>query len=145
MPEKRLLQTCVLIGGLVPVAAGLWSVAFGPSIIGHDSSSASLDSHFRYLSGLLLAIGIGFWSTVPDIEGKTGRFRLLTALVVGGGLGRVVSWLAVGPPSHGMAYALIMELGVTPLLCLWQNRVSGRSADSSLPSLPPKRRVLPTH
>jgi hypothetical protein len=34
----------------------------------------SSDSHLRYLSGLLLGIGLCFWSTVPRIEAKTARF-----------------------------------------------------------------------
>lgn len=124
--EKRLLQICVALGGVVPVSAGLWSVVFGPSGIGGDAVSAALDSHFRYLSGLLLAIGLGFWSAVPDIEEKTARFRLLTAVVVVGGLSRAFGLFAMGVPSRGMLAALAMELGVTPLLCLWQARVSAR-------------------
>ncbi len=47
--------------------------------------SGDLDSHFRYLSGLLLAIGIGFASTVPRIEAQGGRFWLLTGIVMVGG------------------------------------------------------------
>ena len=124
MLEKRLLQVCVVIGGAVPVGAGLWGVLFGSSNIAGGALGVSMDSHFRYLSGLLLAIGLGFWSTVPGIETRTARFRLLTALVIVGGLGRVVSILVVGLPSYGMLAALVMELGVTPLLCLWQARVS---------------------
>jgi hypothetical protein len=131
LQEKRLLQACVIIGGAVPVSAGLWSVLFGSSSIAGDALGVSMDSHFRYLSGLLLAIGLGFWSTVPGIETKTARFRLLTALVVVGGLGRVVSLFVVGVPTHGMLAALAMELGVTPLLCMWQARISAAIATPS--------------
>jgi hypothetical protein len=120
--EKRLLQTCVLIGGAVPVGAGGWGVLFGASSIVGNTVTVSMDSHFRYLSGLLLAIGVGFWSTVSDIELKRVRFRLLTAVVVVGGLGRAFSLLAIGVPSREMILALAMELGVTPLLCMWQAR-----------------------
>jgi hypothetical protein len=124
--EKWFLQICVIAGGLVPVSAGLWGVLFGPAMISGDGIDAAMDSHFRYLSGLLLAIGFGFWNTVPDIEAKMARFRVLTGLVVVGGLGRVVSLLAIGAPPRGMLAALVMELGITPLLCVWQARVSAR-------------------
>jgi hypothetical protein len=50
------------------------------------------DHHERYLSGLLLAVGFAFWSTLSDIEHKTGQFRLLTGLVVIGGLCRLIGW-----------------------------------------------------
>ncbi|MEZ0170256.1 hypothetical protein [Microvirga sp. TS319] len=42
--------------------------------------SISAESHFRFLSDLLLGIGLCFWSTLPPIEDKTRRFRLLTLL-----------------------------------------------------------------
>ena len=76
--------------------------------------SVDLDSHFRYLSGLLLAIGIGYASTVLHIETQEYRFRLLTACVVLGGVGRLISLLLVGAPSQSMLGALIMELLVAP-------------------------------
>jgi hypothetical protein len=128
--ERRYLQRAVALLALVPVSAGLFGVLFGPALTG-DRVSVSADSHFRYLSGLLLAIGFGFWSTVPAIEDKTGRFRLLTALVVLGGLGRLVGLLLTGVPSLYMLGGLAMELLVTPAMCLWQTRVANRYADKA--------------
>jgi hypothetical protein len=66
--ERRLLQIAVAAGGLVPVSAGLLGVVFGTGMVPDGAGGVSLDSHVRYLSGLLLAIGIGFWSTIPWIE-----------------------------------------------------------------------------
>ena len=84
----------------------------------------ALDSHVRYLSGLLLAIGVAFWTTVPAIERRGDRFRLLTALVVTGGLGRLLGVVLRGWPPASMVFGLAMELVVTPLLCWWQWRLS---------------------
>jgi hypothetical protein len=85
------------------------------------AGAADLDSHFRYLSGLLLAIGLGFASTIPHIEIRGRRFRLLAGIVVLSGVGRLVS---IGSPSPAMLAALVMELIVTPGLALWQYRVT---------------------
>jgi len=126
--EKRLLQQVVGLCAVLPVAAGLYGVLFGHALTG-DAVSVSADSHFRYLSGLLLAIGILFWSTIPDIEGKTGRFRLLTLLVVLGGLGRLAGLALTGVPSIFMLGGLVMELLVTPVLCLWQTRIANAYAE----------------
>jgi uncharacterized protein DUF4345 len=82
------------------------------------------DSHYRYLSGLLLGIGIGFATAVPDIEHRTARVRLLAGIVVVGGLGRLLSLLLHGAPDKPMLAALAMELVVTPVLALWQARVA---------------------
>ena len=109
------------IAGLVPVTAGLWGVLGGL----HDSS-VGLMSQERYLSGLLLGIGLSFWSTVPAIETRATTFRLLTAIVVVGGFGRLLG-VALGDGLSGSVVGpLLMELAVTPLLCLWQVRL-GRS------------------
>jgi hypothetical protein len=116
--EKRTLQTCVALAGLVAVWAGAWGVL-------HDlgGRGGGLASHERYLSGLLLAIGLAFWTTVSDIEGKTARFRLLTALVVIGGISRLLGVALGDTLSWSIGGALAMELLVAPLLCLWQGRV----------------------
>lgn len=84
----------------------------------------SADSHFRYLSGLLLEVGLAFWRLIPGIAIRSAEFRLLTALVVLGGMGRLIALLTVGVPSSTMLFGLSMELVVTPLLCLWQARVA---------------------
>jgi hypothetical protein len=126
--EKRALQIVVAIGSLVPIGAGSAGISLGPRLVGSAGIGAGdFDSHFRYLSGLLLAVGIGFVSTIPRIETHGGRFRLLTGIVVVGGIGRLVSLLATGLPSSTMIAALGMELLVAPGLAIWQCRVAHRS------------------
>ena len=117
--EKRALQFAVSIAAALPVFAGAWD-AF------HHLTGASAwaANHERYLSGLLLAIGVAFWSTVPDIGGKSDRFRLLTFLVAIGGACRLLGVLLGDPLSPQVIGALVMELGITPALCLWQSRLS---------------------
>jgi hypothetical protein len=44
-------------------------------------------------------------------------------LIVGGGLARLLSLAIVGTPSTGHLFGLAMELGVVPLLMLWQKRI----------------------
>ena len=119
--EKRVLQTIVAIACLVPLITGGQSILYGPGFLGHPPViPIDLDSHFRYISGIFFAVGVAFASCVPGIETKGPRFRLLGALVIAGGLSRVVSLLAVGVPSKGHVFAFAMELGVVPLLLLWQ-------------------------
>lgn len=126
--ERRTLQQIVAVGALVPVAAGLFGVLFGPAITG-DTTSVSADSHFRYLSGLLLGIGLLFWWTVPEIEEKTTLFRFLALMVFLGGLSRLLGLFLTGVPSLAMLTGLALELVVTPLLCLWQTRIANRHAE----------------
>jgi hypothetical protein len=128
MNERRLLQTVVSIAAMVPILGGGAGVLYGAAMVGPlfaiGAATGFADSHFRYLSGLLLAIGLGFLSTVPHIERRSGRFRLLAAIVFVGGLGRLLSLASGGAPDASTVFALAMELVVTPALALWQWRVS---------------------
>ncbi len=127
--ERLALQVCVALGGCVPVGAGLAGVVMGPWLAsGVTLVPIPLDSHFRYLSGLLLAIGVAFWSTIPGIAQAGPRFRLLSGLVFVGGLGRLVSLLTLGAPDAPMLFGLAMELLVTPALAFWHARVARRLA-----------------
>ena len=121
--ERRLLQIAVAIGGLVPVGAGLSGALRGAGLL-DVATSVSNDSHIRYLSGLLLGIGIAFWVSIPHIERHAARFRLLALIVFTGGLARLLALIDTGTPDRVMLFALVMELLVTPALCLWQQRVA---------------------
>ena len=125
--EKRLLQATVALGCLVPIGGGLVGVLYGAGMPGRFadvSADVSQDSHFRYLSGLLLGIGLGFVSAIPRIETQVPLTTLLSAIVVVGGLARLSGVLVHGWPAPTMMFALSMELGVVPLLLLWQRRVA---------------------
>jgi hypothetical protein len=122
--ERKVMQCAVAFFSLVPIGAGLAGIIMGPDMVVGGVGDISLDSHFRYLSGLLLGIGFGFVSAIPNIDKNKARFQLLTAIVFIGGLARVVSLINVGQLSNPMLFGLVMELMVTPLLCLWQWRIS---------------------
>lgn len=131
--ERRCLQAAVAVAGLVPISAGLAGILLGAQMAGalaipESLRAVSLDSHVRYLSGLLLGLGLAFWSFIPAIERRTTEARLLTALVFLGGLARLYGVAQGGFPSGPMCFGLVMELVVTPLLCLWQARVARRTS-----------------
>jgi hypothetical protein len=135
MREREALQRAVAVVALVPVASGLHGVLTG---VGGTNGlvDVSADSHYRYLSGLHMGIGILFWTCVPGIEDRTGLFRFLTLVVVLGGLGRLLGLALTGLPSATMLAALAVELVVTPLLCLWQARVAGQVSNETPPAGP---------
>jgi hypothetical protein len=123
--ERRLLQAAVALGCVVPLLAGGSGMIEGPAFLhGVEGAPVDLDSHFRYLSGLLLAIGLAFASCIPDIEKRSARFRLLAFLVVVGGLGRLAGLIDSGAPGTGHVFGLAMELVAVPLLVAWQARVA---------------------
>ena len=121
--ERQALQIAVAIAGLVPVSAGAAGIVIGPGVLALSGPVSAL-THAAYLSGLLLGIGIGFWSLIPAIERQGRVFTLLTAIVMLGGLARAYTALRLGAWGPSVSLPLMMELGVTPALCLWQWRVA---------------------
>jgi hypothetical protein len=120
--ERRALQAAILLAGCVPVFGGAAGALLGERAFG-PFAGAGTDSHVRYLSGLLLAIGLTYWSCVPTIERRGEIVRALTVIVFIGGLARLGGVFAAGDPG-AMRWALLMELGVAPLIGLWQGRVA---------------------
>ena len=118
---RRAAQMSFAVAGIVPVAAGLLGV-FHP-LAGPVGWQLN---HGRYLSGLLLAIGLAFWAAIPDIEHQTVRIRVLTGVVAIGGFCRLLGVMLGDPLSLPVAGALAMELAVTPALCFWQSRLVPR-------------------
>lgn len=123
--ERTLLQAVVALACLVPLSTATFGILHGAAWL-QPAPAIDLDSHFRYLSGIFLGLGLGFASCIPDIESKGARFRLLSAMVVLGGGARLLSLLTVGPPSVGHGAGLAIELVAVPLLLLWQARLARR-------------------
>lgn len=119
----RPLRIAILIAGLVPVSAGLAGALTGFGFLGQALPPAA-DSHARYLSGLLLGIGLGVWWCAAALDRRRAVFGALCAVVVAGGFARLAG-LAHGVPPLPHLLALVMELGVTPALWLWSRRRPG--------------------
>ena len=122
MSERRALQVAVAIFGLVPVSAGMLGT-LRPELLGLSGPPHAL-THAAYLSGLLLGMGLAYWSLIPAVERQSRAFGILTALVVLGGLARALTAARLGAWGLSVSLPLIMELGVTPALWAWQRRVA---------------------
>ena len=125
--ERRLLQAAIAVAALVPIGAGAGGVWLGLGLV-EASGDAAASSHMRYLSGLLLGIGIAFLCFIPTIERRAREVALLTGIVVLGGLARflgmILAWRTGEAIAPVVVFALVMELGVTPALCVWQRRLA---------------------
>jgi hypothetical protein len=125
MIERRLLQLSLAAVALPALSVGGWGVVHGPFfLIEATPIPTDFDSHFRFLSGVFVAIGLALATCIPEIERKGASFRLLGLLIVGGGLARLVSLAAIGTPSRCRLVSLAVELGIVPLLMLWQVRIA---------------------
>jgi hypothetical protein len=134
--EKKRLQIIVAALTLVPLLAGGFGMVYGLRMTGEVVPGMAIDSHVRYLSGLLFGIGLAFLASVPAIETHGPRCRMLAAIVFIGGLARLGGLIGIGWPGFAMFSAIAMELIIVPLLCLWQWRVARRLSGIPVPSSP---------
>jgi len=128
--ERKLLQIAVAVAGLIGVVLGLTGVLFG-TLHADLSGDVVLDSYVRFAKGVLLAIGLVYWSCVAQIERRGDRISLVTFILVLGTLSRLFSVVGHGVPTVGIMGNLIAGLILVPLLWLWQRhiaRIAQRSA-----------------
>ena len=69
----------------MPVTAGALGALRPELLLGGPAHALT---HGAYLSGLLLGLGLAFWSLIPAIEHQGHAFGLLTGLVAGLGTDR---------------------------------------------------------
>jgi hypothetical protein len=128
MSERRLLQGIVAVACLLPLLVGGSGIVHGPAAFGlHGDVPRDLDSHFRYISGIFFATGIGFASCIPHIEHEDGGQAELDRLGDGrdGGdrghvarlwrsrcaLDRASAWAGDGDGGRAVADAVAMAAG----------------------------------
>ena len=121
--ERKLLQIAVAAAGLAGVSLGLTGVLFG-TMYADLSGDVVMDSYVRFLKGMLLAIGLIYWSCIRQIEQRGDRISLVTFILVFGTLSRLLSVIGLGVPTVGIMYNLIVGLIFVPLLWLWQRHVA---------------------
>jgi hypothetical protein len=110
-----MLPLAIRLAALVPILAGAGGALVGPAFLGEAAGPATA-SHLRYLSGLLLGLGLVAWWCAGAIDRRRAVFEALCAMVVLGGLARLAGLAAEGVPPWPHVAALAMELGVVPVL-----------------------------
>lgn len=116
-----MLPAAIRLAALVPLLAGAAGVLTGAGFLGEPAGPAT-DSHLRYLSGVLLGLGLLALWCAADLARRGQVFQVLAFVVAVGGLARLLGLALAGTPPLPHLLALGMELGVVPLLWLWWRR-----------------------
>jgi len=129
--ERVLLQIAFALAGLVLIVFGLVGVFFGANFT-DLSGSVEMDSYFRFLKGMLLGIGLIYWSSIPGIARHGERISVVTFILVLGAVPRLIAVIGHGVPTIGILIGLAGELIFAPLLWLWHQHVVGVAQRSAL-------------
>jgi Domain of unknown function (DUF4345) len=129
--ERKLLQIAFAFAGLALVGFGFAGIFFGANFL-DLSGNVVMDSYIRFLKGMLLAIGLVYWSSIADIERHGERIALVTFILALGAVPRLMAVIGHGVPTIGIMISLAGELIVAPLLWLWQLRIGQAAQRSAL-------------
>ena len=116
-PLARFLAGPAVISRLTE---GLVAQVSGSPAPSPDLWTATQDSELRFYSVLWVAYGAAVMAVGRRLERRMAWVPPLSALFFLGGVGRALSWLAVGQPHLAFTLLMIVELALPPLfLGLW--------------------------
>jgi len=113
------LRGYVALFGAVCMCIALLHIAIGPSSIpGSIPVNATMDSEDRFYASLFLGFGIAHVWAARDLARRASVVLALQATFLVGGLARIVSLFAAGPPIALFVFLGALEL-LIPLLVWW--------------------------
>jgi Domain of unknown function (DUF4345) len=114
---QRLLRWFLTAFGLVCVGIALTHIAFGPSSIpGSVPVNATMDSEDRFYATLFLGFGLAHVWAARDLTQRAGIVLAMQAVFFAGGIARIISLIAVGPPIPLFLFLGALELLIPPLV-----------------------------
>lgn len=132
---KRSLQAFLGLFGTAAVLIASLHIVLGPSAIpGSVPVNATMDSEDRFYATLFAAYGVALLWCIRDIERKSMVVYFLAFTFFIGGVARLVSMAAVGPPNTFFIAMTVLELLIPLFMAFMQSRISKASAEPESPA-----------
>jgi hypothetical protein len=133
--SRQYLQIVSAVLGTIPVVTGIIGMTgvrdpfYASAIL---QPSPVLDSNLRFFRGVWFGLGVAMYWLIPTIEKQTVLFRALWVMVFIGGIGRLISMLALAVAPAPLIGFTALELLGAPTMIWWQTQVAGHSGSSAL-------------
>jgi hypothetical protein len=122
---KRNLQVFLALFGVSAILIASAHIVLGPSAFpGSIPVNSTMDSEDRFYATLFAAYGVALLWCIVDIERKSTFVYFLAATFFAGGLARILSLVAVGPPNAFFFTMMILELVIPVIMVVMQARIS---------------------
>ena len=117
---RAALRLLLALFGAVCAVIAIAHLAIGPRAIpGGVVTNATMDSEDRFYATLFLGFGIAVIWASRDLDARRGVLAALLLTFFTGGIARLVSWAAAGPPTPLFVILTVLELALPPLFWLW--------------------------
>lgn len=131
---KSLLSAIVALFGAVCMAIAMAHILLGQQVIpGSVPTNATMDSEDRFYSALFLGFGAALIWTSRNLATRRGELNALLATFWLGGIARLFSWAAMGPPNKLFILLGAVELTLPILLWVWRNSAHPSSGSQNSP------------
>src|SRR6202162_6582541 len=99
MAMRRLFQGFLVMFGVIAIGISLAHLAVGPeAIIGGSTVNPTSNGEDRFYAGLFGCYGVALLRCARDVERKQVYVNVLAAVLLVGGIGRLVALVGVGAP-----------------------------------------------
>ena len=122
---KKSLQVFLGLCGMTAIFIASLHIVLGPQAIpGSIPVNATMDSEDRFFATLFAAYGVALLWCIKDIERKSTVVYFLALTFFIGGLARLVSMAAVGPPDTFFIAMTVLELLIPFFMAFMQSRIA---------------------
>jgi hypothetical protein len=122
---KKTLQYFLGLFGAIAIIIALLHIVIGPSSIpGSVPVNPTMDSEDRFYAVLFAAYGVALLWCIRGIEKKSRTVHFLSATFFAGGVARLISIAAVGPPNEFFLAMTVLELLIPVYMSVAQRRIA---------------------
>ena len=121
---------CVIpfLTGIVDILGGAWILGQAGATLPVDiADNAVINNQIAFWGAIWFGFGVLLWWVSYDPLGRAAVARMLFIVLFLSGLARVYAWIRWGYPGPVLTGAMAIELGLSPVLLLWLNRLQKRS------------------
>ncbi|WP_411122918.1 DUF4345 domain-containing protein [Streptomyces sp. x-19] len=116
MDKAKALKSLAWTMGVACVAIGVYHLVLGiASVPGEEATGATVDSRERFHNAIFIGFGLAWIRTARQSPVPSTAVRLLTAVFLLGGVGRVLSLLVHGWPHWFQVPLAALELLLPPV------------------------------
>jgi hypothetical protein len=126
MGRRGLQLTLTIVGGVAVAFGALTVITGGALVLDGGKVSPSIDSELRFYAAWYVGAGVIVIRAARRVESEGSTIRAVCAVLLLGGMARLLSIVSVGAPHPVFLVLMALEIVLPALLVPWQAAVARR-------------------